>query len=167
MSTSQPTQKSPPIFVIGVGNLYRGDDAVGRIVAQCLKREATDRVTIIEKDCDGAALMECWEGADMVILIDAVHSGALPGTIYRLDAQAQPIPATYFHYSSHAFGVAEAVELSRTLNQLPPRFIIYGIEGKYFEPGDGLTGEVTKAAQDVLEQIQKDIAPYCSSRLQP
>lgn len=167
MSTNQPAQKPPPILVIGVGNLYRGDDAVGRIVAQGLKREATDRVNIIEKDCDGAALMECWEGADMVILIDAVHSGALPGTIYRLDAQAQPIPATYFHYSSHAFGVAEAVELSRTLNQLPPRFIIYGIEGKCFEPGGGLTEEVTKAAQDVLEQIQKDIAPYCSSRLQP
>lgn len=167
MSTNQPAQKPPPILVIGVGNLYRGDDAVGRIVAQGLKREATDHANIIEKDCDGATLMECWEGADMVILIDAVHSGALPGTIYRLDAQAQPIPATYFHYSSHAFGVAEAVELSRTLNQLPPCFIIYGIEGKHFEPGDGLTGEVTKAAQDVLEQIQTDIAPYCSSRLQP
>ncbi|HJW87151.1 MAG TPA: hydrogenase maturation protease [Candidatus Brocadiaceae bacterium] len=167
MSTNQLVQKPPPILVIGVGNVHRGDDAVGRIVAQGLKGESTDCVNIIEKDCDGAALMECWKTANMVILIDAVHSGALPGTIHRLDANAQPIPARYFHYSSHAFGVAEAVELSRTLNQLPPRFIIYGIEGKYFEPGGGLTGEVTKAAQDVLEQIQKDIAPYCSSRLQP
>jgi len=167
MPTNQPSQKPPPILVIGVGNLYRGDDAVGCIVAQGLKRKATDCVNIIEKDCDGAALMECWEGANMVILIDAVHSGALPGTILRLDAHAQPIPATYFHYSSHAFGVAEAVELSRTLNQLPPRFIIYGIEGKCFEPGGGLTKEVAQASQDVLAQIQKDIALYCSSRLQP
>ncbi|MBF8277897.1 MAG: hydrogenase maturation protease [Candidatus Brocadiaceae bacterium] len=160
MSTNQLAQKPPPILVIGVGNLYRGDDAVGRIVAQGLKREATDRVNIIEKDCDGAALMECWESADAVILIDAVHSGALPGTILRFDAQVQPIPATYFHYSSHAFGVAEAVELSRTLNQLPPRFIVYGIEGKCFEPGSGITGAVAEAAQDVLEQIQKDVALF-------
>lgn len=158
MSTNQPAQKPPPILVIGVGNLYRGDDAVGRIVAQGMKRKATDCVNIIEKDCDGVALMECWESAETVILIDAVHSGALPGTIHRLDAHVQPIPATYFHYSSHAFGIAEAVELSRTLNQLPPRFIIYGIEGKCFEPGGELTGEVAKASQDVLEQIQKDIA---------
>lgn len=167
MSANQPAQKKSPILVIGVGNVHRGDDAVGRIVAQGLKGGSTDCVNIIEKSGDGVALMECWEGADTVIIIDAVHSGALPGTIHRLDAQAQPIPATYFHYSSHAFGVAEAVELSRTLNQLPPRFIIYGIEGKCFEPGGRLTGEVAKAAQDVLEQIQTDIAPYCSSRLQP
>ena len=163
MSANQPTQKKPPILVIGVGNVYRGDDAVGRIVAKGLKGKATDCVNIIEKGGDGTALMECWEGADTVILIDAVHSGALPGTIHRLDAHVRPIPATYFHYSSHAFGVAEAVELSRTLNQLPPRFIIYGIEGKCFEPGDGLTGEVTKAAQDVLEQIQEDIACFCNN----
>lgn len=167
MSTNQLAQRTTPILVIGVGNLYRGDDAVGRIVAQGLKGEATDCVNIIEKGGDGASLMECWESADAVILIDAVHSGALPGTIHRFDAHAQPISASYFHYSSHAFGVAEAVELSRVLNQLPPRFIIYGIEGKCFEPGDVLTEEVAKAVQDVLEQIQKDIAPYCSSRLQP
>ncbi len=157
MPTNQPAQKPSPILVIGIGNLYRGDDAVGRIVAQDMKRKATDCVTIIEKDCDGVALMECWESAEAVILIDAVHSGALPGTIHRLDAHVQPLPATYFHYSSHAFGTAEAVELSRTLNQLPPRFIIYGIEGKCFEPGGGLTGEVAKASRDVLERILKDI----------
>lgn len=167
MPTNQPVQKPPTILVIGVGNLYRSDDAVGRIVAQCLKREAMDCVNIIEKDGDGAALMECWESADSVILIDAVHSGGLPGTIHRLDARVQLIPASYFHYSSHAFGVAEAVELSRSLNQLPPRFIIYGVEGKCFEPGGVLTEEVTQALQNVVEQIQKDLVPYCSSRLQP
>ena len=158
MSTNQPPQKLRPVLVIGVGNLYRGDDAVGRIVAQGLRQKTTGCVTIIERDCDGVALMDCWESARAVILIDAVHSGALPGTIHRFDAHAQPIPASYFHYSSHAFGIAEAVELSRTLNQLPPRFIIYGVEGKSFEPGGELTGEVAKASRDVLEQILKDIA---------
>ncbi|MEK6654101.1 MAG: hydrogenase maturation protease [Thermodesulfobacteriota bacterium] len=164
MSANPPAQKETPILVIGVGNVYRSDDAVGRIVAQDLKGKTPDCVNIIEKGGDGTALMECWEGADTVILIDAVHSGTLPGTIHRLDAHAQPIPARYFHYSSHAFGVAEAVELSRTLNQLPPRFLIYGIEGKCFEPGGGLTGEVAKAAQDVLAQIQHDIASFSLSK---
>lgn len=164
MSANPPAQKEAPILVIGVGNVYRGDDAVGRIVAQDLKREMPDCVNTVEKGGDGMALMESWEDADTVILIDAVHSGALPGTIHRFDAHAQPIPATYFHYSSHAFGVAEAVELSRALNQLPPHFIIYGIEGKCFEPEGELTREVAKAAQDVLTQIQHDITCFSLSK---
>ena len=132
---------------------------MGRIVAQGLKREATDRVNIIEKDCDGAALMVCWEGADMVILIDAVHSGALPGTIYRLDAQAQPIPATYFHYSLARLWRSRGGRTLTHAQSVAAAFYYLRHQGKCFEPGGGLTEEVTKAAQDVLEQIQKG---YCT-----
>jgi hydrogenase maturation protease len=69
---------------------------------------------------DGAALMEVWRGEETVIIIDAVKSGALPGTIRRFDARAQPIPKDAFRCSTHAFGVAEAIELARALARLPP-----------------------------------------------
>lgn len=148
---------SPPILIIGIGNAYRSDDAAGLRVAEEIRKESPDCVKVILQNSDGAVLMDQWKDADAVILADAVCSGGKPGTIYRYDARKQPIPSRFFHYSTHAFGVAEAVELARALNQLPEYFIVYGIEGKCFKTGVGLSPEVEKAAQEVVIQIQRDI----------
>ena len=144
-------------LIIGLGNRYRGDDAVGLVVARRLKEAAPEGVRVLEESGEGAALMESWKGADTVILIDALHSGAKPGTVRRLDAHGQPIPTRFFHCSTHAFGVAEAIELARVLSQLPPRVIVYGIEGKSFEAGLGLSPEVEKAGQEVVKRVLEDL----------
>jgi hydrogenase maturation protease len=151
---------SPPVLIIGIGNAYRSDDAVGLHVAQRLKQQAINHVNILEQSGDGAVLMELWKEANTVILIDAVYSGARPGTVHRFDAHAQPIPTNYFHYSTHAFGIAEAIELARTLNRLPPYLILYAIEGKCFEAGVKCSPEVEKAAQEVLKRVMQDIQSY-------
>jgi hydrogenase maturation protease len=144
-------------LIIGLGNHYRGDDAVGLVVARRLKEAAPEGVRVLEESGEGAALMESWKGAATVILIDALHSGAKPGTVRRLDAHGQPIPTRFFHCSTHAFGVAEAIELARVLSQLPPRVIVYGIEGKSFEAGLGLCPEVEKAGQEVVKRVLEDL----------
>jgi hydrogenase maturation protease len=137
-------------LIIGVGNEYRGDDAVGLIVARRLKERLGDSVTILEQSGDGAALMEAWRGAETVIIIDAVMSGAAPGTIRRFDASAHLIPKGAFRCSTHACGVAEAIELARALCNFPQHLVIYGIEGKNFADGVGLSAEVEKAAGEAV-----------------
>jgi hydrogenase maturation protease len=146
---SQPHSLS---LIIGIGNEYRGDDAVGLIVARRLKVLLGESVTVLEQSGDGAALMEYWRGAEAVIIIDAAMSGAAPGTIRRFDASAQPIPKDAFRCSTHAFGVAEAIELSRALTQLPRSLIVYGIEGKNFAVGVGLSPEVEKAVGEMVNR---------------
>ena len=93
----------------------------------------------------------------MVILCDAVRSGAAPGTIHRLEAHRQPIPAGFFRYSTHAFSVAEAVELARALGQLPPHLVLYGVEGATFTAGVGLSPVVAQAAQAVVRQVLAEV----------
>lgn len=144
-------------LVIGLGNQYRRDDAVGLIVARCLKEQAPEHVRVLEESGESTALMESWKGADTVILIDALDSGAKPGSLHRLDAHAQPIPTKFFHCSTHSFGAAEAIELARALGQLPPRLIVYGVEGKTFQAGLGLSPEVEKAAQKAVERVLADL----------
>ena len=146
-----------PILIIGIGNTYRSDDAVGIYIANSLGKKAFGYVKVLEESRDGGALMESWKDADTVILIDAVCSGGKTGTIYRFDACTQSIPTEFFHYSTHAFGVAEAIELARALKQLPQNLIVYGIEGKCFEAGIGLSPEVAKAAQEVVIRVRHDI----------
>jgi hydrogenase maturation protease len=150
-----------PVRVIGIGNAYRRDDAVGLYVARQLKALDLRGVEVVEASGEGTGLIELWKGAETVILLDAVHSGAEPGTIHRLDAHGQPIPVGFFHYSTHAFGVAEAIELARALDQLPPRVVIYGIEGADFEAGEGLSPVVSAAAPQVVSLVGNALQAEC------
>lgn len=153
MTASEGASGRPRTLIIGLGNEYRRDDAVGLVVARRLREAAPEPVQVVEESGEGAGLIESWQGADTVILIDAVHSGAKPGTVHRIDAHARPIAKKFFRFSTHAFGVAEAVELARALGRLPPRLIVYGVEGKSFEAGVGLSPEVEVAAREVVERV--------------
>lgn len=106
------------ITVIGVGNDQRGDDAAGLHVIRHLEAQHPNDVIVRKESGEGAGLMESWAGTEAVIVVDSVHSGCAAGTIHRVDAASHPVPAHFFWYSSHAFSVAEAVELARVLKIL-------------------------------------------------
>jgi hydrogenase maturation protease len=50
-------------------------------------------------------------------------------------------------------GVAETVELARSLGRLPTRLLIYGIEGAKVGLGAGLSREVERAVDLLVEEI--------------
>lgn len=137
----------PPRVIIGVGNAARGDDAAGLIAAR--------RLGGLEHEGDPVALLDMWREADVAVVIDAVSSGAEPGTVHRFDATSAPLPARLRgSTSSHALGLAEAIELGRTLGRLPGRLLVYGIEGERFEAGTELTPAVAAAVEAVaLEAV--------------
>jgi hydrogenase maturation protease len=133
--------------VIGVGNDRRGDDAAGLEVVRRLP--PVDSVRIIECADDPLGIIDAWEGADDAIVVDAVRSGAPPGTVHVLDG-LQPgglTPRLHGSTSTHAFGVGEAIELARTLGRLPERVRIYGIEGESFVIGSVLSPAVARAVE--------------------
>ena len=146
--------ETPPArtLVLGVGNAWRSDDGAGVAVAERLRPHA-GRFDVLVQSGEGTSLMAAWEGAPSVIVIDAARSGSAPGTVHRLDAAVDRIPSDFLHYSTHAFGVAEAIEMARALGTLPERLILYGIEGMRFEAGTGLTPPIADAVERVVEEI--------------
>jgi hydrogenase maturation protease len=154
------------VLVIGVGNRYRRDDAAGLAAAGRLREEFGGTVAVREETGEGTALLDAWEGAGTVILIDAVHSGARPGAIVRIDARKQAVPTGWFHWSSHALGAAEAIDLARALHRMPPRLIVFGIEGKTFEAGTGLSPEIERAVDEVVGRVARELDRLGSARLQ-
>ena len=150
-------------LVIGIGNAYRGDDAAGLRVAALLRERAGRWLKVFERSGDGAALMEAWQGAGVVILVDAAQSNAPAGTIHCLNANAGRLPRQLLNTSTHAFGVVEAIELARALNQLPPRMTVYAIEGRRFDMGAALSPEVERAAHEVAARIMDEQASLTSS----
>jgi len=142
-------------MVIGIGNSLGHDDAAGLQIARRLRASAhLAGMTVHEHEGETLGLLDIWQGADAIVLVDAVRSGAPPGTIHRFDATSAPIPARLRSSSStHAFGVGEAVELARALGRLPQRVVLLGIEGRRFASGSGLSDEVEAMTAELLEAV--------------
>ncbi len=155
-------ETTPRVLVLGVGNEYRCDDAVGLLVARRLRERRLPGVQVCEHDGEAASLMEAWRDARAVILVDAVAASTEPGVIMRLDAHEQPIPRALFRCSTHAFGVAEAIELARALGELPPRLIVYGIVGLSWAPGTARCREVIGAIPTVERSVISEIGRLCT-----
>jgi hydrogenase maturation protease len=151
-------QENTRVLIIGIGNPYRSDDAAGVLAARRLKDAGLDSSTVMEHSGEGASLMEAWKGRAAVILIDAVSSGSPPGTIHRLEPPRQPLPARMFQSSTHAFSLPQAIEMARALNELPPRLIVFGIEGRNFQAGTALSPEVSGALPELARRVLEEAA---------
>ena len=135
-------------LVIGIGNPDRGDDAAGLEVARRLR--STESSQLVNGSFD---LMDIWAEADEVIVVDAARSGAPPGTIHSIMADKEPVPVGLLGTSTHSVGVAETVELARSLGRLPSRLLIYGIEAAEVGLGEGLSAEVERAVEQLVRLI--------------
>ncbi len=147
-----------------MGNPWRCDDAAGLEVAQRLRGRLPPEVELLEREGEPTALIDAWEGASVLWLVDAVSSGVEPGTLHRLDASARELPTDLFRRSTHHVGVAEAVELARVLGRLPGRTIVFGIEGGSFEIGDELTPAVAAAVERTAEVVRGEVVACTSGR---
>jgi hydrogenase maturation protease len=149
--------------VICVGNRWRSDDGAGLEVARCLAGSLSHGVALLEREGEPTALIDAWEGAEAVWLVDAVASGAAPGTVHRLDASERELPRELFRTSTHHVGLAEAIELARALGRLPSHTVVYGIEGASFDVGDELTPAVSAVVEDVARAVREEVAA-CTRR---
>lgn len=141
-------------LILCIGNRYRQDDALGPLAADRLSALG---LPTLELSGEGAGLIEAWSGGGLVLVVDALQSGAPPGTLRRIDAVQEPLPAGLFRYSSHRFGLAEAVETARALNRLPDRLIIHGVEGAVFGFGETLTPAVAAVFDSLIEAVAADL----------
>ena len=76
-------------LVLGLGNEFAGDDAVGVLAVRALGAElsgAGDAVDVAESAASGLALIEVFAGYDRAVVIDSITTGRNPaGTILELE----------------------------------------------------------------------------------
>jgi hydrogenase maturation protease len=149
--------------VVGVGNDFRSDDGAGhavvtRVAERAQRRPLPAGATL--RTCDGepARLLALWEGARAAVVVDAARTNAVPqpGRIHRLEgvgALARHSTAA----SSHGLGLTAAIELGRALGCLPPRLIVYTIEGGEFGFGTCLSPSVDAAVESAALHVEDEI----------
>jgi hydrogenase maturation protease len=148
----------PLVLVVGIGNPDRGDDGVGPAIAHRLSRRIPPGVGVLKCAGDVLTLIMDWEGVTSVILVDATAPITQPGRVHRLDVAKNPLPIDFARPSTHSFGLAETVELARSLGTLPASVVAYLIEGEQFESGASLSPAVARAVDEVVEQICLDFS---------
>jgi hydrogenase maturation protease len=138
-------------LLVGVGNPWRGDDAAGLEVARRVRGRSPGLETR-ELEGDAAALLELWSGHAGVAIVDAARTGSPPGTVRRFRADREPLPVQ-LRSSTHAFGVADAIELGRALGRLPPRLDVFAVEGAEFGLGAGLSPAVRHGVETLAARL--------------
>ncbi len=153
--TMPPVRKT---LIVGLGSPDRGDDAVGPKVAHRIAALGVPGVRVAEQE-DPTSIIELWDGCDLAIVIDAVCSNGIPGTLTILEcgAIAAPLPehswARTGRGGTHAFGLAAAVELARALHRLPDRVVVIGVEAGGLEHGEPLSAPVAAAVARAVEAV--------------
>ena len=130
-------------MIIAIGNAMRGDDAVALHVADELRALGHQGV----QTCDGdlVDLLDRWSGVAELVVIDAVVTGAAPGTLHEFDVSRTGLPVACQPSSSHIFSLAQVFEMARALGRLPARVLVIAIEIARVEHGTSMHPEVVAA----------------------
>jgi hydrogenase maturation protease len=142
------------IRIIGIGSPF-GDDAAGLEALRMLAQAPPPNCELIAADRPGAALIEMFDNADAVILVDAVFSGSSPGKIHELTFDALDNSDLGF-VSSHELDVAAAVRLARKLGRSASRGRVIGLEVAPPRPDRmfGLSAEIRDALALLVERVR-------------
>lgn len=172
------TYSRKPTLIACCGNRLRGDDALGLRVFDALTRRralaAAGRprlslglaagIHLRALDDGGFALLDAFDGYAEIVIVDALHMPGTVGDLVLLDASRHPLPSALRSASTHALGVAGAVELGRALGRLPDRVIVLGVIGQRFEVGAPMGAAVKAAIPRVMARLQAElVATACGA----
>ena len=150
------------VLLIGMGNVFRGDDGAGLVFARRLVSRLKSEVNIgLEfevQESNGSAfsLMELWRGWETVIVVDAlIDATRESGQVLSIDGLLEDFPTDPLSVSTHAFGLIEAIKLSRVLGVLPKELRVIAIVAEGFGLGDGLSPTVDRAINILVQQWPK------------
>ena len=125
---------TPPLLVVGLGNLLMEDDGIGCHVAAALQADPPDDTLVLDAGTSVIQVVPYLERAEAVLFVDAFNGGGAPGTLYEIDARevAEPPPGS----SLHTVGLTAALRWmspetrtkTMTLLGVEPARIDYGTE---------------------------------------
>ncbi len=146
-------------LVLGLGNEYAGDDAVGVLAVRALRAKLAGDADVVESAASGLALLEVFAGYDRAVVVDSIRTGRSPaGTIVEAGlAELGPAIAP----SLHQAGIPELAAVARRLGMAFPdrtRVLAVEVAGPLIF-GAPLTEPVAAAiaplGQHVVDQIRR------------
>jgi hydrogenase maturation protease len=150
------------IVILGVGNLLLRDEGVGVHLIQSLDKDDLPlkadsyQLSVIDGGTS-PELAPLVEGADKLIIIDAVKGGKEPGTIYRFNID-DVILNSSMRLSLHQMGVVDNLRMLELLGKRPKTTIVIGIEPKTMDCGLELSTEIQSKIPKITSLLIKELS---------
>jgi len=146
-------------LVMGLGNLLMNDDSVGVRAVQGLAKNYSfpENVLLLDGGTLGLDLLPFLEKVDRLLVIDAVETGGLPGTLVRMTGDEIPL-ALATKVSPHQMGLKDLLLVADLQGYVPREMVLWGVQPGSIEMDIELSPEVAlsmAALQDkVLEELE-------------
>ena len=146
-------------LILGVGNLLMSDEGVGVHVIQRLVADyqLPEEVQVLDGGTLGMDLLYYLEGAENLLLIDAVQARKEPGTLVRLEGEDVPAFMS-IKISPHQLGVPDMLAAAKLKDVYPQRIVLWGVQPELMEIGLDLSptvaAQVGTIIENILEQLQ-------------
>ena len=139
-------------MVIGCGNLLAGDDGAGAEVVRRLEAQGEGGGEFRVMPQAGVELLEIFDNADAILFVDAVVSGAPPGTLHLAPLPWPGLEArAASSLSSHGWGLGETLEVARAIGRHVPRLMLLGVEVETVSLDIPRSAAVERAIATVVE----------------
>lgn len=153
-------ETAPELAVVAVGNPIMGDDGVGARVVETLEEsplaERSD-LTLANAGTTAFFALEAMSGCDRAIVVDAIATGAEPGTVHQYryvdGAFEEEIP----EMTMHDFSFAEALRAGREAYDLPAEVLVLGVEPARIEMSMELSDPIERAVSTLVDRIREEI----------
>jgi hydrogenase maturation protease len=145
------------VVVIGLGNPLMGDDGLGLAALERLRDYSLPpEVELVDGGTWGMNLLPVIEDADELILIDAIDTGAAPGTPIRLEhAQLPRYLATKI--SPHQVDLRDVLALAELRGTLPPDTVALGLQPASVELRNSLSDTLRCAVDDLVAVVAQEL----------
>ena len=142
------------LMIVGCGNPDAGDDSVGLEIVRRLGQRGDCGCDLRAQPAPGVDLLELFPLADIILFVDAVVSGAAPGTVYLTPLPSKELePRALGSLSGHGWGIGEVLQLAEALRRPQPRLYLLGIEAATLAEGAPGSTPVQEAIALVVEAI--------------
>jgi hydrogenase maturation protease len=152
------------IIVAGVGNLLRGDDGFGVLVAHRLAESGPPPgVRVLDIGIGGIHLVqELLRPVDVLVVVDAVELGREPGTVLVIRPQVAvvgelPLQQRHDELADMHYATPErAFLLARGLGVLPPVTWLVGCQASASDrPGEEMSDPVAAAVAVAAAEVRR------------
>lgn len=151
------------ILVVGVGNIFLGDDGFGvEVVRRLSQVDLPDRVRVVDYGIRGMHLAYDLAAADhdLTIMVDATAQGDPPGTVsvIELDLPEPTAPAALL--DAHGMQPDVVLGLIAVLGGQPGRVLLVGCEPAVLEHRMSLSPAVEQAVDTAVRVVVDLIDKY-------
>jgi len=143
------------VVVLGVGSELYTDDGVGVAVARELAAASLPpEVEVVEGHVGGLDLLFDMEGADHVIIVDAVAMDRAPGEVAVFTPEEVKMLPPGTVSSLHHIGLEQVLAFAGLLG-LTTRLHVVGIQPESVTPGLALTAAAAQAVPEASRRVRQ------------